>query len=71
MWHIGCNGSRRSASPSVMLGLEPTIHTAPIDTSGMDARLKADHDGVRDLHSRLTRRHRFGDRRAALAAWLA
>jgi hypothetical protein len=55
-----------------MLGLEPSIHIAPIDTSGMDARLKAaEHDGVWDWHSRQTRRHRIGDRRADLAAWLA
>ncbi|PCK88641.1 hypothetical protein CPT32_00035 [Rhizobium sophoriradicis] len=34
------------AVSSVMLGLEPSIHTAPTISSGMDPRLKAEDDGA-------------------------
>ncbi|NYJ09568.1 hypothetical protein GGI64_000587 [Rhizobium leguminosarum] len=34
-----------SAAPSVMLGHEPSIHTTPTSSRGMDPRLKAEDDG--------------------------
>ncbi len=32
--------------PSVMLGLDPSIQTAPVSGRGMDPRLKAEDDGM-------------------------
>ncbi|RSB92301.1 hypothetical protein EFR00_21460 [Rhizobium sophoriradicis] len=55
------NGFLLPTPPSVMLGLEPSIHTASSSSSRMDPRLRAWDDGECGSHCRQTRLSAYRD----------